>query len=243
MTGLTGISLHLFRRVGNAGSGRSADAARAPRRLQGWDRLGRRPHYYDTKWAGELRRHLLQAVMLSEENGAMLPPIRPPVIAPADALILLVSPSPRTTPSTSFAPEAHGHRHGRPVYREPLHRASAAGDNWRTQTPFQSCFLAPNVRALQYSRSSLASVVDIMYRQYWTIASRQKVRAMKKKMGRPPTGHARDRIFMMRVDDDWLRIIDDWRFGQLDPKPSRSEAVRALVAHGIEAKRRKGTRR
>lgn len=40
--------------------------------------------------------------------------------------------------------------------------------------------------------------------------------------------------FNMRVTDDWLGKVDDWRRTQRDI-PSRSEAIRRLVEIGIEA--------
>ena len=47
-------------------------------------------------------------------------------------------------------------------------------------------------------------------------------------MGRPP-GRVQDRPFQMRVTEDFLRVIDDWRRKQPD-LPSRAEAIRRLVA-------------
>ena len=40
--------------------------------------------------------------------------------------------------------------------------------------------------------------------------------------------------FNMRVTDEWLAKIDDWRRTQRDI-PSRSKAIRRLVEIGIEA--------
>jgi len=40
------------------------------------------------------------------------------------------------------------------------------------------------------------------------------------------------RTFQMRVTDDWLAYIDEWRRSQPD-LPSRSEAIRRLVEIGL----------
>ena len=45
------------------------------------------------------------------------------------------------------------------------------------------------------------------------------------------------RTFQMRVEDDFLKAIDDWRRGQED-LPSRSEAIRRLVAIALESERK-----
>ena len=47
-------------------------------------------------------------------------------------------------------------------------------------------------------------------------------------------GPEKDRTFQMRVDEDFLKSIDDWRRKQPD-LPSRSEAIRRLVAMALEA--------
>ena len=43
-----------------------------------------------------------------------------------------------------------------------------------------------------------------------------------------PTKKPQDRPFQMRVSDDFLRTVDDWRRGQVD-LPSRAEAIRRMV--------------
>lgn len=53
-------------------------------------------------------------------------------------------------------------------------------------------------------------------------------------MGRPP-GRIQDRPFQMRVTEDFLRSVDEWRAEQ-DDEPSRSEAIRRLVELGLKAK-------
>ena len=53
-------------------------------------------------------------------------------------------------------------------------------------------------------------------------------------MGRPP-GRIQDRPFQMRVSDDFLKTVDNWRAKQ-DDEPSRAEAIRRLVEMGLKAK-------
>ena len=48
----------------------------------------------------------------------------------------------------------------------------------------------------------------------------------------------KDRSFQMRVTDDWLKQIDEWRRDQPD-LPGRAEAVRRLIAIGLSIKRKK----
>jgi len=52
-------------------------------------------------------------------------------------------------------------------------------------------------------------------------------------MGRPP-GRIQDRPFQMRVTEEFLRKVDDWRRKQPD-LPSRAEAIRRLVEQAINA--------
>lgn len=44
----------------------------------------------------------------------------------------------------------------------------------------------------------------------------------------------KDRFFQMRVDDAFLRMLDDWRRHQPD-LPTRAGAVRRLVMRGVDA--------
>ncbi|MBO9380018.1 hypothetical protein GG804_24940 [Sphingomonas histidinilytica] len=44
----------------------------------------------------------------------------------------------------------------------------------------------------------------------------------------------KSRPFQMRVSEDWLALIDDWRRGQPD-LPARAEAIRRLVQLGLDA--------
>ena len=51
-----------------------------------------------------------------------------------------------------------------------------------------------------------------------------------------PTGHpgrTYDRIFQMRVTDDFLKLLDAWRKRHPD-RPSRTGAIRELVEYAIE---------
>jgi hypothetical protein len=43
-----------------------------------------------------------------------------------------------------------------------------------------------------------------------------------------PSQHPQDRPFQMRVSEDFLRTVDDWRRRQKD-LPSRAEAIRRMV--------------
>ena len=43
-----------------------------------------------------------------------------------------------------------------------------------------------------------------------------------------PSKHPQDRPFQMRVSEDFLRTVDDWRRRQKD-LPSRAEAIRRMV--------------
>jgi hypothetical protein len=52
-----------------------------------------------------------------------------------------------------------------------------------------------------------------------------------KKVGRPP-GRTKDRPFQMRVDDDFVAKLDNWRRQQPD-FPNRTQAVRHLVDQGL----------
>ena len=48
-----------------------------------------------------------------------------------------------------------------------------------------------------------------------------------KKMGRPE-GRRQGRPFQMRVNEEWLSLVDEWRRHQPDI-PMRSEAIRRMV--------------
>ncbi len=57
----------------------------------------------------------------------------------------------------------------------------------------------------------------------------------KKVVGRPP-GRTRDRPFQMRVDDDFIAKIDNWRRQQPN-LPNRTQAVRYFVETHPEIRR------
>lgn len=54
--------------------------------------------------------------------------------------------------------------------------------------------------------------------------------------GRPPN-RTHDRPFQMRVSEQFLRMVDDWRRTQLD-LPSRAEAIRRLVELGAKGSKK-----
>jgi hypothetical protein len=54
-----------------------------------------------------------------------------------------------------------------------------------------------------------------------------KMTEMTKKAGRP-AGRKQDRPFQMRVDDDFVAQIDNWRRQQPD-FPNRTQAIRRLI--------------
>jgi hypothetical protein len=59
----------------------------------------------------------------------------------------------------------------------------------------------------------------------------------KKTVGRPP-GRTMPRPFQMRVDDEFIAKIDNWRRQQPD-FPNRTQAVRHLVDQALSAGRKK----
>jgi hypothetical protein len=59
---------------------------------------------------------------------------------------------------------------------------------------------------------------------------------MAKKVGRPP-GSKQDRPFQMRVNDDFLALVDEFRRGESD-MPSRSEAIRRIVEQSVTLPRK-----
>jgi len=56
--------------------------------------------------------------------------------------------------------------------------------------------------------------------------------ARKKKRGRPATGH--DPVTAIRLSTTMRKEVDAWAAGQTD-RPGRSEAIRRLVALGLES--------
>jgi hypothetical protein len=55
-------------------------------------------------------------------------------------------------------------------------------------------------------------------------------------MGRP-AGRIQDRFFVMRVTEEFLKSIDNWRAKEKNG-PSRAEAIRRLVELGLKVKSR-----
>jgi hypothetical protein len=58
----------------------------------------------------------------------------------------------------------------------------------------------------------------------------------KPSRGRPPN-RTHDRPFQMRVSESFLRMVDDWRRGQID-LPSRAEAIRRMVELAAKTKKK-----
>ena len=55
--------------------------------------------------------------------------------------------------------------------------------------------------------------------------------------GRPRKRITQDRPFQMRVSEQFLRMVDDWRRAQLD-LPTRAEAIRRLVELGTKGNKK-----
>ena len=58
----------------------------------------------------------------------------------------------------------------------------------------------------------------------------------KRPRGRP-SKRTHDRPFQMRVSESFLRMVDDWRRGQIDV-PSRAEAIRRMVEIAVSAEKK-----
>ena len=52
-----------------------------------------------------------------------------------------------------------------------------------------------------------------------------------------PAKRTQDRPFQMRVSESFLRMVDDWRRGQIDV-PSRAEAIRRMVELAVSAEKK-----
>jgi hypothetical protein len=52
-----------------------------------------------------------------------------------------------------------------------------------------------------------------------------------------PSKRTQNRPFQMRVSESFLRMVDDWRRGQIDV-PSRAEAIRRMVELAINVKKK-----
>ena len=64
----------------------------------------------------------------------------------------------------------------------------------------------------------------------------QKIKTVVPRRGRPPN-RIQDRPFQMRVSEEFMRLVDDWRRNQSD-LPSRAEAIRRLVELAVRESRR-----
>ena len=58
----------------------------------------------------------------------------------------------------------------------------------------------------------------------------------ERRRGRPAK-RTQDRPFQMRVSESFLRMVDDWRRGQIDV-PSRAEAIRRMVELAVSAEKK-----
>jgi hypothetical protein len=63
-----------------------------------------------------------------------------------------------------------------------------------------------------------------------------KMPAGNRPRGRP-SDRRQDRLFQMRVSEQFLRTVDEWRRGQID-LPSRAEAIRRLVELATKTKKK-----
>jgi hypothetical protein len=69
-----------------------------------------------------------------------------------------------------------------------------------------------------------------------SIQNLQKMISGDRPRGRP-SKRPQDRPFQMRVSEQFLRTVDDWRRGQTD-LPSRAEAIRRLVELATKIKKK-----
>jgi hypothetical protein len=60
--------------------------------------------------------------------------------------------------------------------------------------------------------------------------------------GRPRKRITQDRPFQMRVSEQFLRMVDDWRRTQVD-LPSRAEAIRRMVELAAKSNKKAGADR
>jgi hypothetical protein len=64
-----------------------------------------------------------------------------------------------------------------------------------------------------------------------------KVPSLDKRPRGRPSKRPQDRLFQMRVSEQFLRTVDEWRSYQTD-LPSRAEAVRRLVELAAKIKKK-----
>jgi hypothetical protein len=65
-----------------------------------------------------------------------------------------------------------------------------------------------------------------------------RITRMAKKAGRPP-GRTKDRPLQMRVDDEWVASIDEWRKAQPGELLTRTAAILRLTALALESEAKK----
>jgi hypothetical protein len=82
-----------------------------------------------------------------------------------------------------------------------------------------------------------------MYALSWIYVNTKSIEmnANHRPRGRP-SKRPQDRPFQMRVSEQFLRMVDDWRRGQTD-LPSRAEAIRRLVELATKIKKKPDTDR
>jgi len=69
----------------------------------------------------------------------------------------------------------------------------------------------------------------------YIVNTKHTLMAVKRRPPGRPSTNPQDRLFQMRVSDEFLRLVDDWRRRQKD-LPSRAEAIRRLVELGTKQK-------
>jgi hypothetical protein len=72
----------------------------------------------------------------------------------------------------------------------------------------------------------------------WMDKVNTKITEMAKKAGRPP-GRTQDRPLNMRVDDDFVASIDEWRKAQPGELLTRTAAIRRLTSLALESEAKK----
>ena len=88
-------------------------------------------------------------------------------------------------------------------------------------------------------RSSLPTIelrFEYSFHVFNVNTKRIKMTINKRPRGRPSKS-AQDRPFQMRVSESFLRMVDDWRRGQIDI-PSRAEAIRRMVEIVVREKKK-----
>src|SRR5215470_16374011 len=76
----------------------------------------------------------------------------------------------------------------------------------------------------------------VRFRRIFVNTQMIKMTSGNRPRGRP-SKRPQDRLFQMRVSEQFLRTVDDWRRGQGD-LPSRAEAIRRLVELATKIKKK-----